>query len=720
MLKKLTHLTAQSLILLYCGQTSAATVSTAYSDFTKRVNDGLSIDSQGNIYASNVGSPLNPEYTEFSGTALIKIKPDGSSSILSDELAGPLGNVVDKLGNVYVSNVNDKTIKKVTPNGVTTTFAQLDVHPSGITIDKDNNLYVASYVSNNITKVSPDGQVSLYSDDEKLNGPVGITFNDEGQLYIANYNNGDIFSMADDGTATFLAKVEGQDYAAIGYMTYASGNLYATSIGIHQLFKITMQGEVSLLAGTGEGGVVDGPAEEALTHCPNGITADPAGDMLYWNEFCAPGENNNGVIRSLRLQAEVTTHANEFEKVANDGVSVAPDGSVYISNVGRTLNPEFSEFDGTSIIKVTPDGVSSLLTDQLTGPLGNALDSNGNVIVANVNDKTIRSVAPDGTVTTIAQLDAIPAGIAVDPADNIYVASYVSNKIYRVTSSGAVSLYSDDQELHGPVGIVFDEDGQLYVANYNDGKIFSISESGITSLITQIEGPDYFTLGYLTYTSGYLYASGIGNHEVYRISKTGDVTVIAGTTEAGVVDGEGDEAQFNCPNGIGALMDSNELYITDYCAPNQLRKVTVATASNQFYSNNMAVSDEVEVEFNTATSLPVLDNDETSELAADELDVRLFNKPNYGMAEANSDGTITYIPLSGYTGLDNFSYSFIGQDGKRTKPVKVLVTIKEEVVTTEPEAEITTPNKKDSGGGTIPLSLTGVLTMLLFLRRKKS
>jgi len=402
MLKKLSKLSMKSLLILSCTQVSATTVNTVFTDFPLRVNDGLSIDAKGNIYASNVGDTLNPQYTEFSGTGLIKITSNGKISVLSDEMQGPLGNAVDSMGNVYVANINDQTIKKVTPDSITTTFAQLDVYPAGVAIDSENNLFVASYNSNNITKITALGEASLFSEDEQLNGPVGIVFDAIGNLYTANYNDGNIYSISAEGEATLLASIlEGPEYFRIGYMTYASGDLYATGIGSHKLFKISLEGKVTTLAGTGEGGLADGAAEVATFACPNGITAAPYGDTLYWNEYCGGGVNGNGVIRSLRLQPVVSTIADGFEVVANDGVSVAPDGTVYISNVGDTLNPEYTEFSGTSIIKVSPDGTHSILTDQLTGPLGNAVDSMGNVIVANVNDMSIKLVASDGTITTV-------------------------------------------------------------------------------------------------------------------------------------------------------------------------------------------------------------------------------------------------------------------------------------------------------------------------------
>lgn len=716
MLKKVSNITIKSLLLLSCSQLHAATVTTAHTDFPLRVNDGLSIDNQGNIYASNVGDTLNNEFTEFSGTGLIKIATDGTSAVLSNQMAGPLGNAVDSMGNVFVSNINDKTIKKITPDGTTTNFAQLDVYPSGIVVDSDNNLLVASYNNNVITKITATGEISVFSNDEKLNGPVGIVLSPQGQLYVANYNDGNIYAISDTGEATFLANIEGPDFFRIGYMTYASGNLYATGIGSHKLFKVTLQGEVTLLAGTGEGGLNDGEAETATFACPNGITAQPYGDMLYWNEYCGGGVNGNGLIRSLRLQPTVSTVTDNLGILANDGISIAPDGTVYISNVGNTITEDFSEFDGTSIIKVLPDGTHSILTDQLAGPLGSAVDSSGNVIVANVNDTSIKSISSDGTVTTIAELEVMPSGIAIDSADNIFVASYGASQILRIDNNGEVSVYSESNLLNGPVGIVFDENGTLYVGNYNNGDIFTVSETGELTLLAHIDGPQYATLGYITYASGYIYATGIGGHQVYRVSTSGEVLAIAGTFgDEAMVDGEGDDAKFSCPNGIAAQTGGDKLYISDYCSPDQLREISLATAAKPLYSSQVAQPDQYDFTENNTVVVDVLSNDELGAISLDDINITIAVPASHGEVTVLGAEGISYVPNADFTGVDSYSYSYTDENGMSTKPVKVTLNIAPQPVITPEIVE----KKKSSGGSTQLGALLMLLGLALTARRKK-
>lgn len=77
----------------------------------------------------------------------------------------------------------------------------------------------------------------------------------------------------------------------------------------------------------------------------------------------------------------------------------------------------------------------------------------------------------------------------------------------------------------------------------------------------------------MTYASGYLFATGIGVHKIYKISLTGEVSVFAGTGIPGSTDGTADVAQFNRPNGIATNARQDRLYISDY-ATESVRKIS--------------------------------------------------------------------------------------------------------------------------------------------------
>jgi secreted PhoX family phosphatase len=149
---------------------------------------------------------------------------------------------------------------------------------------------------------------------------------------------------------------------------------------------------------------------------------------------------------------------------------------------------------------VTPAGVVTTLSTDFSGPTGVAVDTNGNVYVADYYSDTIRKMTPSGVVTIIAGLSGVPGsadgtnsvarfnepyGVAVDSAGNLYVADYFNSTIRKVTPVGANwvvttlagwagSFGSADGTgsaagFYYPPGVAVDSAGNLYVAdNYNN------------------------------------------------------------------------------------------------------------------------------------------------------------------------------------------------------------------------------------------------------------
>ncbi len=268
-----------------------AKVETVVANFP--ANDGLSIDRQGNVFASN--------FANFGGTQVVKANPrTGDFEIAVDSLVAPTGNFVDRRGNIFVVNnirftaQNDGTteadVLKVSPDGTRTVVATLPGFPSGITLDRAGNIFVSNFSFPGVHKINTAGEISLFADDARLAGGVGIDFDNRGNLFVGNFATGDIVKILPDGSTELLATIPTVvENVVIGYITYFAGSIFATGVGENVIYRVNMTGEVTPFAGNGAPASVDGSLDEASFLQPNGITADPLRKVVYISELSGQG-----------------------------------------------------------------------------------------------------------------------------------------------------------------------------------------------------------------------------------------------------------------------------------------------------------------------------------------------------------------------------------------------------------------------------------------------
>jgi hypothetical protein len=275
--------------------------------------DALAADSTGDLYVAesknNVIRKITPagEVTTLAGSAQV----DAAGNVVAGtadgvrtaaRFSGPAGVVVDSMGNVYVADQVNNTIRKVTPEGVVSTVAGAARlmgnkdgtgsvagfrFPGGLAADRAGNLYVADQGNNTIRRVAPQGTNWVVttlaglaehwgSEDAtgvaaRFNYPAGLAVDNGGNVYVADYGNCAIRKITPAGVVTTLAGQAGTSGAADGTAGAARfslpsgvaadrwGNLYVTDSGNHTIRKITASGAVTTLAGvTGSAGSSDG------------------------------------------------------------------------------------------------------------------------------------------------------------------------------------------------------------------------------------------------------------------------------------------------------------------------------------------------------------------------------------------------------------------------------------------------------------------------------
>jgi len=154
-----------------------------------------------------------------------------------------------------------------------------------------------------------------------LSCPNGLTFDPEGNLYTINFNNGGIYKIDPQGQIALLATTPRSIFrpsGGNGHIVYGNGRMYLTSNANSQIFEMTLDGQLSVLAGSGALGNQDGSAEQATFSLPNGIAISPDGRYLYVNsaQYTSPGplngntfELNPSLVRVIDLGPSFTINA---------------------------------------------------------------------------------------------------------------------------------------------------------------------------------------------------------------------------------------------------------------------------------------------------------------------------------------------------------------------------------------------------------------------------
>jgi len=293
------------------------------------------------------------------------------------------------------------------------------------------------------------------------------------------------------------------------------------------------------------------------------------------------------------------------------GVAVDSSGNVFVGDLDnhriRRITPAgvVSTLAGTGI-RGHADGIGN--TAQFNDPLGVAVDSSGNVYVADFRNHRIRRITPAGVVSifagstegfadgagTEAQFN-YPTGVAVDSSGNVFVTDSVNHLIRKITTAGVVSTLAGSTEgfadgagntaqFEDPYDLAVDSFGNVYVADQGNHLIRKITTAGVVSIFagstegfadgTGTEAQFYFPTGVAVDSSGNVYVADFSNHCIRKITPERVVSTFAGTGTEGHADGTGTTAQFKRPAGV-AVDSSGNVYVADF-SNNRIRKISPA------------------------------------------------------------------------------------------------------------------------------------------------
>ena len=431
---------------------------------------------------------------------------------------------------------NNRYRYQVTLSGQTTasTATTLSVNPAyllmpaGIKIDSANNLYVTDAAAQVIVKITSDFKIASLAG---TNIAVGST----------------------EGTGTVARFNEPSDLVING-----DGSFLLTDTSNASLRKVTTAGVVTTFAGTsGSKGSTDGTGAAARFSAPVGIARDTAGNVYV-------ADQTNHIIRRVTPAGVVTTLAGTAGAAGSTngtgaaarfnlptGVAINSTGVLYVADFGShtlrkvTAAGEVSTFAG---LAGTSGSVDSYVTAaRFNKPSGLALDTAGNLYVADTGNSTVRKVSPAGVVTTLAGLSAIaglkdgtgalawfnePEGVTADASGNLYLADTGNAVIRKITPAGVVTTLT----LTGTVPVITTQPASVSVTAGNSASFSVVASSeGVLTYQWKKDGTDVAVATAATYAISSTATTSAGSYTVVVSNFLGSVTSSAATLTVNAV-----------------------------------------------------------------------------------------------------------------------------------------------------------------------------------------
>jgi len=321
------------------------------------------------------------------------------------------------------------------------TQAPLDF-PFKVAVDSSGNFYIADYYTYVVREVSA-GIINTIAGDStpgfqgdgglatvaEISFVHGLATDSKGNLYIADTSNArvrvvnlttdNIYTFAGNGISGYAGDgglaVNAAMNSPAGVVADASGNVYIADYGNSTVRKVDTSGKITTVAGTGTWGYSGdgGPANQATLAHPIALAIDTAGNVY----IADPGNLN---IRQITTDGNIHTIASNLDA---ESIAVDAAGSIYYPNyVKSTIQKILSNgtqftIAGNGTIGFSGDGGPATAA-QLNTPYGVAVDSSGNVYVADFANMAIRLLTP--AVSTVTAVNAASGlGLEISPGEII-------------------------------------------------------------------------------------------------------------------------------------------------------------------------------------------------------------------------------------------------------------------------------------------------------------
>jgi trimeric autotransporter adhesin len=539
---------------------------------------GVALDSKGNLYIADTGDNLIREVTtdgiinSICGDSLPGFMGDGAAP-LNAEVHSPEDVAVDSSGNIYIADTFNAAIREITlsnnqintiagngsvgysGDGGLATSAGL-IEPYAISLDSKGNVFIAeppdgrireltisnlfiiTAVGNGVLGFSGDGGQAVKAE---INQASGVAVDSSGNIYLADAFNNRIRKIDASGVITTIAGSGVYSYSGDGgpatsaqlFAPHAAaidvnGNLFIADTDNNAVREVNSKGVISTIAGTGVAGSSgDNAAATAATlNLPQGVAVDASG-----NVFVADTANSrvrkisNGTITNYAGNGTAGYSGNGGSATGATlntpvGLAVDKSGNLYIADQGNNVvrmvsaGGTISTFAGNGTQGYSGNG-GPATSAQLNGPQGVAVDSSGNVFIADTLNSAIREVTPNGTIQTIAgtgiagysgdgglaiaaQLGS-PTSVGLDVAGNLFLTDsgtrirkiFTSGIINTIAGTGALGYSGDNgpaasATFHGATGLAVDLKGEVFVPDSFNNAVRELTFTGSNLSISAI------------------------------------------------------------------------------------------------------------------------------------------------------------------------------------------------------------------------------------------